>query len=50
MLKELRGYKWEADRDGKQTEVPVKAFDHAMDAMRYAVSTHLHKQKKVTLT
>jgi phage terminase large subunit len=40
---EIDGYVWEIDRDGKQTEEPSKNADHAMDAMRYALFSHLGK-------
>lgn len=35
---ELLAYKWERDRDGNLTNKPVDAFNHAIDAMRYAVA------------
>lgn len=44
--KEIRNYKFEQDKEGNIIEKPVKAFDHAMDAMRYVVqSTGLHSLK-----
>lgn len=47
ILKEIKGYKWKTDKDGraikdKDKDAPVKFNDHAMDAMRYAVFTKLH--------
>ena len=36
VIKELRNYIWDTDRDGNQLNQPIKEFDHAMDAMRYA--------------
>jgi phage terminase large subunit len=34
---EITGYVWPQGRDGRpQKEVPVKEFDHGLDAMRYA--------------
>ena len=35
MIKELRNYKWETDKDGTAGKKPVDAYNHAMDAMRY---------------
>lgn len=35
-IKEIRNYRFATDRGGKPLNVPVKADDHAMDAMRYA--------------
>lgn len=42
-IKELKSYKWRTDKDGKVDDQPVKFLDDAMDAMRYAVSSHLAK-------
>lgn len=35
LIKELRSYKWETDRDGKHTGKPVDYLNHAIDALRY---------------
>lgn len=48
ILKEIRGYKWRTDINGKvvkdkDRDEPVKFMDHAMDALRYAVFTKLHQ-------
>lgn len=47
IIKELKNYVWEQDRDEKFLNKPVKEFDHAMDAMRYVVydqlGTRTHK-------
>lgn len=40
-IKELRNYKWKEDKNGKPLNVPVDAFDHFMDAMRYAITFNL---------
>lgn len=46
-IKELRNYKWLLDKKTeKPTEQPVKFNDHAIDAIRYAVYTHLTKPKR----
>ena len=37
MQKEDFNYKWKEDKDGNTLEEPVKAFDHLMDARRYAI-------------
>lgn len=37
VIKELRNYIWDTDKDGNRLNQPIKEFDHAMDAMRYAV-------------
>ena len=36
LIKEARNYIWDTDRDGNPLNVPIKEWDHAMDAMRYA--------------
>lgn len=46
IVKEIKGYKWKTDINGKivkdkDKDEPVKLNDHAMDAMRYAVFTKL---------
>jgi len=35
LLKEFRNYKWKEDKDGKQLNEPVDAFNHLIDALRY---------------
>ena len=42
-IKEIKAYKWQSNKDGKIEDIPVKFLDDAMDAMRYAVSSHLAK-------
>ena len=37
ILKELRGYVWDKDKDGNYINEPVDANNHAMDAIRYYV-------------
>jgi phage terminase large subunit len=40
---ELGSYKWKVDKADNIIEEPVKANDDALDAMRYAIHTHLTK-------
>lgn len=35
LINELRRYCWDTDKTGKALNKPIKAFDHAIDAMRY---------------
>ncbi len=44
-LKEIGGYKYKEDKDGHVLDEPVKFNDHAMDALRYALYTHLGKRQ-----
>lgn len=36
LIKELRNYKWKEDKNGRILNEPVDAFNHAIDAARYA--------------
>jgi phage terminase large subunit len=44
-LREKKSYKYKQDKNGNIKEVPVKENDHAQDAERYALFTHLTKDK-----
>lgn len=39
--REHGSYVWREDKDGNPTDEPVKFNDHALDALRYALFTHL---------
>jgi phage terminase large subunit len=41
--KESQSYSWRTTRDGSPMDEPVKLNDDAMDAMRYAIYTHIGK-------
>lgn len=43
ILKEARKYSWKLDKNELPLPEPVKADDHAMDAIRYAITTHCKK-------
>ena len=47
IAKELQTYKWAEDKDGNQLDEPVKYADHAMDAIRYALHSHLVMTKQI---
>lgn len=36
VIHEFRNYLWDVDRDGNRLNQPIKDYDHAMDAIRYA--------------
>ena len=40
---EAMSYAWRMDKDGNPMDEPTKINDHAMDAMRYGIYTHLGK-------
>ena len=37
LIRELRSYRWVTDKNGKATNKPMDGFDHAIDAVRYAI-------------
>ena len=41
LRKELLAYKWKIDRNGDMTNQPIDAFNHSIDAVRYAASETL---------
>ncbi len=46
VIKEYRNYLWMTDKDGKVLNVPEGGLDHAMDAIRYAISSlNPHQQE-----
>lgn len=46
LIKEIRNYRWSEDKNGNSVEgKPVKFLDDAMDAMRYAIHTHIGRPK-----
>lgn len=38
LIKELRNYKWQEDRNGRILNVPVDNHNHAIDALRYGAT------------
>jgi len=47
LIKELRNYQWQKDKDGKPINNPI-GVDHAIDSLRYAVSSHYRVEKRKT--
>ena len=43
-LTEISNYTWETDKFGTRLNVPVDDFNHLMDAMRYALESHIGKK------
>jgi phage terminase large subunit len=43
LIKELQNYKWVEDKNGNLLNKPIDAFNHAIDAMRYATYNKLSK-------
>jgi phage terminase large subunit len=46
LIREMQGYKWKKDKNDNVLEEPVKERDDAVDAMRYAIFTHLTKAEE----
>ncbi|MGL5981135.1 MAG: terminase large subunit, partial [Phocaeicola sp.] len=46
LINELRKYMWAKDRDGKTLNVPIDAFNHCIDPMRYLATKKLSKHKQ----
>ena len=49
LIRELRNYTWETNKDGQPTNKPVDAFNHAIDAVRYAISTQVKRSEPEAL-
>lgn len=50
LIDNMQKYKWKIDKDGKTTNVPIDAFNHGIDAIRYVALAKLfthttHKTK-----
>lgn len=43
VIRESRQYRWKEDKEGHSVNEPIDAFNHAMDALRYAVFTPLRQ-------
>lgn len=46
LIKELRAYQWETDKEGKLTGKPVDHSNHAIDAIRYFALNKLNNQPR----
>jgi phage terminase large subunit len=45
LIKELRNYQWQKDKDGKLVNKPI-GLDHAIDCCRYGAITHFRVEKR----
>lgn len=51
LIQEFQSYVWDSKKAERGIDEPVKAFDHCLDALRYAVFTHWgHKKDLKELT
>lgn len=46
IIRELRGYTWQKDKNGNLLNEPIGVQDHSMDAFRYGVFPYLENQAK----
>lgn len=46
LIKELRSYMWAKDKAGNTLNVPIDAFNHCIDPMRYLAMAKLSKTKR----
>jgi phage terminase large subunit len=46
LIRELKNYKWKEDQAGKATNEPIDKFNHAIDAVRYAVMARVMVNRK----
>tara|TARA_R100001015_G_C4633538_1_gene198645 strand:- start:1895 stop:3049 length:1155 start_codon:yes stop_codon:yes gene_type:complete len=46
MIKEFRNYKWKQDKNGNTLPVPVDAYNHTIDAIRYICLNKLMKNNQ----
>ena len=49
IVAENQTYKWREDRAGNVLDEPAKVHDHAMDALRYALFTHLQRGRVTSI-
>lgn len=46
LTEEFSSYTWKEDKDGNSTNQPIDAFNHGIDAGRYALSKKILKERK----
>jgi phage terminase large subunit len=46
LINELRNYTWMIDKQGNKLNKPIDAYNHAIDAMRYAMTSQLENPHK----
>lgn len=48
LIKELRNYKWKSNSSGLSLNEPIDSFNHAIDALRYAVMSRRSSRSRIT--
>jgi len=41
LIKELRSYRWQVDKSGTQKDIPIDAYNHLIDGLRYVAGIKL---------
>lgn len=49
IIEELRNYSWKRDASGEYINTPVDRYNHALDALRYGVTTFLVSRRPTSL-
>ena len=47
VIEELRNYSWKRDQEGNYINTPIDRYNHALDALRYGVTTFLETRRSV---
>lgn len=47
IIRESRMYRWKEDKEGRAVNEPIDAYNHAMDALRYAVFTPMRHSRTI---
>jgi phage terminase large subunit len=45
LINELYSYEWQTDKEGNTIDKPIDAFNHLIDALRYAVMMKLTQKQ-----
>ncbi|MBS3777222.1 MAG: terminase large subunit, partial [Bacteroidales bacterium] len=46
LIKELRNYSWQTDKEGKQINKPIDMWNHAIDALRYVAMYQIGRKQQ----
>ena len=49
LIEELRNYSWKKDINGNYLNIPVDKYNHALDALRYGVTTYLMAKRQLSV-
>lgn len=47
VIEELRNYSWKRDQEGNYINTPIDRYNHALDALRYGVTTFLETRRSI---